>query len=214
MPTDDQARPQSLGEEIANSVSHGVALAAAAVATPFLLVAASKRGATQILGASIFAGAILLLYLASTLYHAMPNNRAKRVFRFLDHAAIFLLIAGTYTPFTLGILRGAWGWTLLVVVWGLALSSVVIKALGGMRHPVVSTGLYLMMGWLVVVAIRPLWLHMPPAGLLWLAAGGIAYTAGTAFFAAPGLRYSHLVFHLLVVAGTTCHFIAVWGYAA
>src|SRR5450759_4759044 len=175
MPTADWDRPQSLGEEIANSVSHGVALAAAAVATPFLLVAASRRGATQVLGASIFAGTILLLYLASTLYHSMPNNRAKRVFRFLDHAAIFFLIAGTYTPFTLGILRGAWGWTLLVVVWSLALGGIVFKALGAMRHPVLSTGLYLTMGWLVVVAIRPLWLHMPPAGLLWLTAA-VSYT--------------------------------------
>jgi hemolysin III len=214
MPIADQERPQSLGEEVANSVSHGVAVVAAGVATPFLLLAASKHGPVQLLGASIFAGTTLLLYLASTLYHALRNNRAKRLFRFLDHAAIFFLIAGTYTPFTLGILRGALGWTLLAVVWSLALAGIVLKALGVMSHPVLSTGLYLMMGWLVVVAIRPLWVHMPPVGLLWLVMGGVAYTVGTAFFAAPRLRYSHLVFHLFVVAGTTCHFVAVWGYAA
>ena len=207
-------RPQTSGEEIANSVSHGVALFAAVVATPFLLVAAFRRGPSQALGASVFAATILLLYFASTLYHAVPNARAKRVFRFLDHAAIFFLIAGTYTPFTLGILRGPWGWTLLVVVWALALGGVVLKLFGAARHPAVSTGLYLAMGWLVVVAIRPLWLRMAHPGLYWLAAGGAAYTVGTAFFSVPRLRYSHLVFHLLVVAGTACHFVAVWSYAA
>jgi hemolysin III len=209
-----EERRQSLGEEIANSVSHGVAVIAAAVATPFLLLAASRHGTIQLVGASIFSGTILLLYLASTLYHALRDNRAKRLFRFLDHAAIFFLIAGTYTPFTLGILRGAWGWTLLAVVWGLALTGVVLKAVGAMRHPALSTGLYLMMGWLIVVAIRPLWNHMSLGGLLWLVAGGLAYTVGTAFFALPRLRYSHLVFHLFVVAGTACHFVAVWRYAA
>jgi hemolysin III len=207
-------RPQSLGEEIANSVSHGVAVVAALFATPFLLLAASRHGASRLLGASVFSATILLLYLASTLYHALRDNRAKRIFRFLDHAAIFFLIAGTYTPFTLGVLRGAWGWTLLAVVWGLALTGVILEALGAMRHPVLSTGIYLMMGWLVVVAIHPLWIRMPAVGLFWLVAGGVAYTVGTAFFAAPRLRYSHLVFHLFVVAGTACHFVAVWGYAA
>jgi hemolysin III len=164
-------------------------------------------------GASVFAATIVLLYLASTLYHALPRNRAKRVLQVIDHGAIFLLIAGTYTPFTLGVLRGAWGWTLLGVVWGLAAVGIVLKAVGRLRHPALSVCLYLGMGWLVLIAVRPLWLRVPLAGLLWLLAGGLAYTAGLAFFAAKGMRYSHLVWHLFVLAGTACHFFAVLWYA-
>ena len=208
-------RAQSLGEEIANSVSHGVGLLAALVAAPVLVLDAIQRGgAATVLGAGVFATTMVLLYLASTLYHALPQNKAKRVFRVLDHGAIFLLIAGTYTPFTLGVLRGTWGWTLLGLVWGLAVAGVVLKAVGRLRYPVLSTCLYLGMGWLVLIAVRPLWLRVPPAGLLWLLAGGIAYTAGVAFFAAPRVRYSHFVWHLFVLAGTACHFFAVLWYAA
>ena len=208
-------RVQSLGEEIANSVSHGVGLLAAMIAAPVLVLDAIQRGgAATVLGAAVFAATMVLLYLASTLYHALPQNRAKRVFRVLDHGAIFLLIAGTYTPFTLGVLRGTWGWTLLGLVWGLAIAGVILKAVGRLRYPVLLTCLYLGMGWLVLIAVRPLWLHVPPAGLLWLFAGGIAYTAGVAFFAAQRLRYGHFVWHLFVLAGTACHFFAVLWYAA
>jgi hemolysin III len=135
------------------------------------------------------------------------------VFHVLDHGAIYLLIAGTYTPFTLGVLRGPWGWTLFGVVWGLAAAGVIFKMTGGMRYRRVSTVLYLAMGWLVVIALRPLWLLVPPWGLFWLIAGGIAYTAGVAFYTAPRLRYAHLVWHLFVVAGSACHFAAVRWYA-
>ena len=208
-------RVQSLGEEIANSVSHGVGLLAALIAAPVLVLDAMQRGgAATVLGATVFATTMVLLYLASTLYHALPQNKAKRVFYALDHGAIFLLIAGTYTPFTLGVLRGTWGWTLLGLVWSLAIAGVILKAVGRLRYPVLSTCLYLGMGWLVLIAVRPLWLHVPLAGLLWLLAGGIAYTAGVAFFAAPRLRYSHFVWHLFVLAGTACHFFAVLWYAA
>ena len=208
-------RPQSLGEEIANSVSHAVGLLAAVVVIPVLVLSAVRRGdAAGIVGASVFAATMVLLYLTSTLYHALPRNRAKRVFRVLDHGAIFLLIAGTYTPFTLGVLRGTWGWTLFGLVWGLAAAGVVLKAVGGVRYPILSTCLYLGMGWLVLIAVRPLWLRMPPAGLLWLLAGGLAYTAGVAFFAAEQIRYSHFVWHLFVLAGTACHFLAVLWYVA
>ena len=207
-------RAQSLGEEIANSVSHGVGLAAAAAATPFLIVEAIRRGgAPGVIGASIFASTVGLLYLTSVLYHALPQSRAKPVFQLLDHAAIFLLIAGTYTPFTLGVLRGAWGWSLLGLVWSLALVGVVLKAFSGLRYPRLSLGLYLAMGWLVLIAVRPLWLLMPAEGLLWLLAGGIAYTVGVGFYAADRLRYSHFVWHLFVLAGTGCHFVAVLRYA-
>jgi hemolysin III len=206
---------QSLGEEIANSVSHGVGLLAAVTAVPFLVVAAVERGdAAGIVGASIFAATMVLLYLASTLYHALPDNRAKHVFRVFDHAAIYLLIAGTYTPFTLGVLRGAWGWTLFGLVWGLALIGVIVKAVGGVRQLRVSTGLYLVMGWLILIAAKPLWLRMPSWGLFWLFAGGMAYTVGVAFFRAERVRYAHFIWHLFVLAGTACHFIAVIRYAA
>jgi len=204
----------SLGEEIANSVSHGVGLLAAVAATPLLLHSAVRHGgAARIAGASVFAAAMVLLYLTSTLYHALPRNRAKRVFQIFDHAAIFLMIAGTYTPFTLGVLRGAWGWTLFGLVWGLALGGVVLTAVGGVRYPKLSTSLYLAMGWFILVAVKPLWLRMPSEGLFWLLAGGIAYTVGVVFYAAKRVRYCHFVWHLFVMAGTACHFIAVLRFA-
>jgi hemolysin III len=208
-------RPQSFEEEIANGVSHGVALLACLMATPFLISSASRPGdAWSIAGAGIFVGAAIFMYLSSTLYHVLPENRAKGVFRLLDHGAIFILIAGTYTPFTLGILRGAWGWTLFGLVWGMAILGLVLKVTGVMKHPFLSTGLYLAMGWLILIAIRPLWLKVPLPGIFWMLAGGIAYTGGVAFYAAERLRYSHFVWHLFVILGTTCHFFAVLWYAA
>lgn len=209
-------RSQSPGEEIANATSHGLGLAAALVATPFLIAQATRQGdAGFIAGASIFAATMVLLYLASTLYHALPGGRAKRVFRVIEHSAIFLLIAGTYTPFTLGVLRGAWGWTLLGLVWGIALAGVALKTLNRLNHPVVTTGLYLLLGWLIVVAAHPLAARVPVPGLLWLIAGGLAYTVGVVFFALDSrLRYGHFVWHLFVMAGTACHYVAVLGYGA
>jgi hemolysin III len=207
-------RTQSPGEEIANSISHGVAFLAAVAAAPVLVLSAARHdGAARIAGTSVFVAAMVLLYLTSTLYHALPRNRAKRVFQVLDHAAIFLMIAGTYTPFTLGVLRGTWGWTLLGLVWGLALAGVVLTAAGGVRYPKLSTGLYLAMGWLILIAVKPLWLRMPSSGLIWLGAGGIAYTVGVVFYAANRVRYSHFVWHLFVITGTTCHFFAVLRFA-
>jgi len=207
------SRTQSVGEEIANAVSHGVGLLLAVIAALVLVVAAVQRGkAAELVGASIFATTMVLMYLTSTLYHALPMNRAKRLFRILDHGAIFLLIAGTYTPFTLGPLRGAWGWTLLGLVWALAIAGVVIKAIGGVRYPKLSTSLYIAMGWLVILAIEPLRLNLGLPGFLWLLAGGIAYTTGVTFFATRRLRYGHFVWHVFVMAGTACHFAAVLWY--
>ena len=207
-------RAQTLGEEIANSVSHGVGFLAAVAALPILIAAAIPRGASAIVGAVIFAATAALLYLTSTLYHALHPPRAKRVLRILDHSAIYLLIAGTYTPFTLGVLRGPWGWTLFGLVWGLAGLGVLLKAWGGIRYPKLSTAFYVAMGWVVLVAARPLWMRMSAPGLFWLAMGGLAYTAGVAFYATDRVRYRHFIWHLFVLAGTVCHFIAVLRYAA
>jgi hemolysin III len=209
-------REQSRAEEIANSISHGIGLVAALAGVPYLIVQAARHGdAGFIVGTSIFSATVILLYLASTLYHALPVGRAKRVFCVIEHSAIFLLIAGTYTPFTLGVLRGAWGWTLFGVVWGLAVMGVVLKAIGKASHPILSTGLYLLMGWVVLIAIDPLLARVPTAGLLWLVAGGLSYTAGVVFFATDSrLQYGHLIWHLFVMAGTACHYFAVLWYGA
>ncbi len=206
-------RTQSTGEEIANSVSHGVGFVLALVAVPVLVVNAVPHGAAAVVGASVFGATLALLYLSSTLYHALPRSRAKGVFQVLDHAAIYLLIAGTYTPFTLGVLRGSWGWSLFGVIWALAVAGIVLKSVFGTRHARLSTAVYIAMGWLIVVAARPLWMHMAPWGLFWLLAGGVAYTAGVAFYAARSLRYAHFLWHLAVLAGTICHFVAVLGFA-
>lgn len=211
-----QHRSQSTGEEIANSVSHGLAVLAAAVGVPVMIAdAVMHKSAAFVVGVSIFGLSIFLLYLASTIYHALPAGKAKRVFRVLDHASIYLLIAGTYTPFTLGVLSGGWGWTLFGLVWGLALIGVVLKSLGKATRPIFSTGLYLLMGWLVVIAIKPMLSLVPTAGLLWLLAGGLFYTLGVVFYATDGkLRYGHFIWHLFVLGGTVCHYFAVLGYAA
>ena len=207
-------RPPSRGEEIASSVSHGVGVVAALAAAPWIVLTGVRRaGVAGGVGASVFAATVVLLYLASTLYHALPPGRAKRVFRVLDHSAIYLLIAGTYTPFMLGVIRGPWAWTLLGTVWPLAIAGVALKSAGGIRYPRLSTAVYIAMGWMAIVAIRPLWPMVPVAGWLWIFAGGAAYTAGVAFFAAPRLRYGHFIWHLFVLAGTACHVVAVTRYA-
>jgi len=210
-----QERPPSLGEEIANSISHGLGLLAALAAFPVLVIVAHQRGdVTGVVGASVFASTMVLLYLTSTLFHALPAGRAKRVFQILDHSAIYFLIAGTYTPFTLGVLRGTWGWTLFGLVWGFAVTGTVLKSLGGVRYTTVSTWVYLAMGWLVLIAADTAWTLIPKWGLFWLLAGGIAYTAGAVFFMVERIPYFHFVWHLFVVAGTICHVIAALWYAA
>lgn len=209
------SRTQSIGEEIANSISHGIGLMASIAALPILMVAAAKQGdAAAIIGSSVFGATMILLYLSSTLYHALPASKAKQLFQVIDHAAIFLLIAGTYTPFTLGVLYGAWGWTLFGLVWGIAVIGIILKATTWDRFQSLSTYMYLAMGWLVVIAIVPLFNNMPLWGLFWLLCGGLFYTAGVVFFAADRLPYFHFVWHLFVLMGTACHFVAVLYYAA
>ena len=207
-------RPQTSGEEIANSVSHGVALLAAIAAVPVLIAAALHMSVGALVGTCVFAATMVLLYLTSTLYHALPAGRAKRVFLKLDHGAIYVFIAGSYTPFVLGALVGPWGWTLFGLVWSFAALGVTLKAFDRLSHPWMSTGLYLAMGWLVVIVAVPLFDHVALPGIALLAAGGIAYTAGVAFFMLDSrIRYAHAVWHGFVVAGTGCHVFAVLGYA-
>jgi len=203
---------QSAREELANSISHGIGLVAALIATPILLLAAFQHGSSGFfIGTSIFTAAMMLVYLGSTLYHAWPHTRAKSFLQVLDHAAIFLLIAGTYTPFALGPLRNAGGLIMLGAVWTLAIFGVLMKAARGpSRHPKLAMSLYLGTGWLVLVVIRPLALAIPLSAMLWLLAGGIAYTTGVLFFVNERLRYGHFVWHLFVLAGTGCHFAAVF----
>jgi hemolysin III len=211
----DVTRQQSGSEEIANAISHGVGFAVSLAAAPILIAHAVAQGnPVQTAGASVFAASVVLLYLASTLYHALPRSRAKRVFRLIEHCAIYLLIAGTYTPFTLGVLRGVWGWSLLGLIWSLAVVGIVLKAAGGVRYPAVSTAVYVAMGWLIVIAARPVWLHVPAPGVAWLVLGGLAYTTGVAFYAAKRLPFGHFVWHVFVLVGTACHFVAVMWYAA
>jgi len=214
--TPEALRPQTLGEEIANSISHGLGLALAIAGLPVLIVESARSGgASAIVGAAIFGGSAILLYLVSTLYHALPHKRVKDMLQVFDHVAIYLFIAGTYTPFTLGVLRGSWGWTLLGLVWALALAGLIFKLMGGTRFPRLSTVLYVAMGWVVLIAIRPLWMHMPVAGLVLLLAGGLAYTLGVVFFVLDEkVRYGHFIWHLFVLAGTVCHFFAVLLYAS
>lgn len=203
-------RQQSSAEEIANSVSHAVAVLLVLAAVPFLVAAAVKNGNTAVtVGVSVFSFSMILLYVTSSIYHALPENRTKQLFQVLDHSAIYLLIAGTYTPFTLGVLRGPLGWVLFGIVWGLALFGILLKSVGSLRTAKFSVSLYILMGWLAVIAIKPLWMGMSGWAFFWLVAGGLAYTGGVAFYAAHKVRFAHFIWHLFVMAGTASHVTAV-----
>jgi hemolysin III len=210
-----QPLPYSSREEVANSISHGLGLLLALVALPVLVLAAIEIGSVRFLvGVSVFGGTMVLLYLASTLYHSISHEAAKQIFRVFDHTAIFLLIAGSYTPFSLGVLHGPWGWSLLAIVWTLAIIGITLKIRKRTRHSRMSIVLYVIMGWLALVAVKPMVMLIPVPGILLILAGGLAYTGGLAFFAAQRIRYNHFIWHLFVIAGTTCHFFAVLWYAA
>lgn len=209
-------RAQSFGEELANAISHGIGFLLAVASLPILVhFAALRGGAASVVGASLFSATMIVLYLVSTLYHALPLGRVKHWFKRLDHAAIYLFIAGSYMPFVFGVLRGAWGWALFGLISGAALIGVTAKLLDRLRHPLWSTGLYVAMGWAALLAIVPLVERMAAPGLAWLLAGGLAYTLGALVFHFDAkLRYAHFVWHLLVIAGSVCHFFAVLWYAA
>ena len=203
----------TLGEEIANSVIHGIGVVFGIAGLGVLTAFASLHGdAWHIVGCSIFSAALILLYTASTLYHSIPIPQVKAVLRTLDHSAIFVLIAGTYTPFLLVNLRGPWGWSLFGVIWGFALIGIVLRILRGRRSTLLSVGLYVGMGWAVVVAIKPMLNHVAPGGLLLLLLGGFAYTFGVIFYAWKRLPYHHAIWHVFVLAGSILHFFAILFY--
>ncbi len=196
-------------EEMANTLTHGFGTLCGIASTAVLVTLAVLRGDLfHIIGAAVFGATLILLYTASTLYHAAPAQHVKRRLRVVDHASIYLLIAGTYTPFTLAGLRGGWGWTLFGVVWGLAAAGVVFKLFFTGRFRRISTTIYLAMGWLVVIAAKPVIEALPGATLLWLAIGGLAYTGGVFFYANRRIPYGHAIWHLCVMAGSTAHVVA------
>jgi len=206
-------RPQSPAEEVVNAVTHGLGAALGVAGLVVLVVLAAVHGdAWQVVTSAIYGATLVLLYLSSTLYHAFQAPRVKRVFQAFDHSAIFLLIAGTYTPFTLVTLRGPWGWSLFGVVWGLALAGAVLEVIFLDRFARLALGLYLAMGWVVLVAIVPLVQALPPGGLAWLAGGGVAYTLGTLFYRMKHRPFMHAVWHLFVLAGSLCHWFGILHY--
>ena len=210
-----RGRAWSSGEELTASLTHGAGFVAGVGGLVALVILAARSGDPwRIVACTVFASTVVLLYAASTLYHALSRTRARGVFQVIDHSAIFLLIAGTYTPFALVTLRGPWGWTLFGIVWGLAIVGITIKAVFGTRWPVFSTVLYIGMGWTVVIAVKPIVATVEPGCLAWLVAGGLAYTGGVVFYAWERLRYSHAIWHVFVLAGTACHYVAVARYVA
>ena len=197
-------------EEVANAATHAVGILASLSGGSFLIILAVLRGTVwNVVGVSVFAASLLLLYLASTLYHAVRSEIIKRHLRVLDHCAIYLLIAGTYTPFMIGTLRGGWGWSLFGVIWGLAVGGILFKLFFTGRFARLSTGIYVAMGWLVLLAAGPLVRTLEPSALVWLLAGGISYTAGTIFYHAERIPFGHAVWHLFVLGGSVCHSIAI-----
>lgn len=203
----------SPGEEIANSITHGIGIVLAVVALGVLARLSGRYGNMwHIVSACVYGTTLILLYTASTLYHSIQHPRAKNILQTLDHAAIFLLIAGTYTPFTLVSLRGPWGWSLFGVIWGLAVVGMLLQ-LSSTRHwRAVSIVLYIGMGWAVIVAIKPLLASVATGGIVLLVLGGVAYTSGILFYGQKKLKYHHAVWHLFVLAGSTLHFLAVLLY--
>jgi len=201
-----------LGDILANAITHGVGAVLAIAGAAYLIVVSTRGSAWVVVSCSIFAGTLVLVYLCSTLYHSLVRTRARHVFHVLDHGAIYLLIAGTYTPFTLVSLRGPVGWTLFGIVWALAIAGIIFKSFAVGRFAAASAAVYLFQGWVVVFAARPLLHAISPQGLAWLGAGGLAYTFGIVFFALDRIRYFHAAWHLFVLAGSVAHYFAILFY--
>ncbi|MCB9008142.1 MAG: hemolysin III family protein [Ardenticatenaceae bacterium] len=200
----------SVGEEIANSVTHGIGAGLSVAGLTLLVALAAIYGDVwRVVSFSIYGSSLVLLYLASTLYHSIQHPKVKRILRIFDHSAIYLLIAGTYTPFTLVSMRGPWGWTLFGVVWGLALLGIAFKTVFIGRYEKWATAAYVLMGWLVVIAFKEMLVTVPPGGIVWLVIGGVVYTLGVLFYAWEKLPYNHAIWHLFVLGGSICHFFAI-----
>jgi hemolysin III len=197
-------------EEVANCVTHGVGLVLSVVGLVALVVLACLNGGPlHIVGGAVYGASLVTLYLASTLYHGARSERAKHLLQVLDHCCIYLLIAGTYTPFTLVTLRGGWGWTLFGLVWGLSLAGILFRVIFGTRYRPVAVASYVLLGWLCVIAAKPILTLTPLGAILWIVAGGLAYTTGVFFFASKRIPHAHAIWHLFVLAGSACHFVAV-----
>jgi len=200
----------TVGEEVANSVTHGIGTVLSVAGLTLLVTLAAIYGDVwRVVSFSIYGSCLVLLYLASTLYHSIQKPKAKRVFRILDHAAIYLLIAGTYTPFMLVTMRDSWGWPLFAVVWGIAITGIVFKTFFIGRYETAATVMYVLMGWLCIIAFKEMMNTIPPAGLVWLVTGGITYTVGVLFYVWEKLPYNHAIWHLFVLGGSICHFFGV-----
>jgi hemolysin III len=203
-------RPRLPVEEIANCVTHGVGLALSLAGFVALVALAWENGdALHVASLSVYGASLVTLYAASTLYHGVRGERAKGLLQVFDHCGIYLLIAGTYTPFTLLMLRGGWGWTLFGLAWGIAVAGIVFRLVFGTRHRAVAVASYVALGWLCVVAIKPMLTLIPAGALAWLVAGGVAYTSGVFFFASKRVRHGHAIWHLFVLCGSVCHYLAV-----
>ncbi len=204
------SRQQSLGEEIANSITHGIGAALSIAAFVLLVVFASKYGDIwRIVSFSIYGSTLFFLYLASTLYHSFTNRSVKRFFRILDHSSIYLLIAGTYTPVTLVSMRGPWGWTLFGLIWAMAIGGIIAKIFLIEKYEIVSTLLYVAMGWLIVIAFKPMLQMVPKDLIIWLFIGGLCYTLGLIFYACKKVPYFHFIWHLFVLGGSISHFLGM-----
>jgi len=200
---------ESHGEEVANTISHGIGVLMGIVGLVAMVKLAIPFGAWHITSVSIFGASLILLYLGSTLYHFVRTHRLKRFFQIIDHALIFVLIAGSYTPWLLVNLRGPWGWSLFGVVWGIAVTGIVLKAVFLPRFDRIGAALYVLMGWIICIALKPMIESVNSVGLAWLVAGGLCYTGGVIFYLMRNLKYSHTIWHLFVLAGSACHIIAV-----
>ena len=201
---------QSLGEEIANAITHGTGVGLSIAALVILVVFAARQSDTwKVVSFSIYGASMIALYLASTLYHSFPQPKIKRFFRILDHSSIFLLIAGTYTPITIGTMRGGWGWTLFGVIWGLAILGINLKVFAMGKVKTFSVLVYILMSWIVIIAVKPLLKAAPASFLIWMLIGGLAYCFGVIFYTAKRMPYHHSVWHLFVLGGSVCHFFGM-----
>jgi hemolysin III len=207
------AKKYPKGEERINVITHAIGFVMSIAALTLLVVFASLKGTVwHIVSFAVYGTSLVILYFASTVFHLSENQKVRNHLNIFDHAAIFLLIAGTYTPFALVTLHGPWGWTIFGIVWGLAIAGIILKLFYTGRFNTLSTLMYIAMGWLIVIAIKPLIAALPFEGLMWLLAGGLSYSVGAVFFLIDKLPYNHAIFHVFVVAGSACHFIAVFWY--